>query len=104
MLRLDHAYGIVMASGTGGLGLHGGGTPFDPAQFYVVNGGRISGATTNAVTIANAQPTDAANYALRVSNTAGAVTSAVATLTVIAPPAIASQPVTRRPLTRDSRL
>jgi len=42
VLRLDHAYGIVMAPGTGGLGLHGGGTPFDPAQFYVVNGGRIS--------------------------------------------------------------
>ena len=41
-LRLDHAYGIVMAPGTSGLGLHGGGTPFDPAQFYVVNGGRIS--------------------------------------------------------------
>jgi hypothetical protein len=42
VLRLDHAYGIVMAPGTGGLGLHGGGTPFDPAQFYVVNGGRVS--------------------------------------------------------------
>jgi ectoine hydroxylase-related dioxygenase (phytanoyl-CoA dioxygenase family) len=41
-LRLDHTYGIVMAAGTSGLGLHGGATPFDPAQFYVVNGGRIS--------------------------------------------------------------
>jgi ectoine hydroxylase-related dioxygenase (phytanoyl-CoA dioxygenase family) len=35
-LRLDHAYGIVMAPGTDGLGLHGGATPFDPAQYYVV--------------------------------------------------------------------
>ena len=42
VLRLDHSYGIVMAPGTAGLGLHGGGTPFDPAQFYVVNDGRIS--------------------------------------------------------------
>jgi hypothetical protein len=42
VLRLDHAYGIVMAPGTAGLSLHGGGTPFDPAQFYVVNDGRIS--------------------------------------------------------------
>ena len=42
VLRLDHSYGIVMAPGTAGLALHGGGTPFDPAQFYVVNGGRIS--------------------------------------------------------------
>jgi ectoine hydroxylase-related dioxygenase (phytanoyl-CoA dioxygenase family) len=41
-LRLDHAYGIVMSPGTSGLGLHGGATPFDPAQFYVVNDGRIS--------------------------------------------------------------
>ena len=41
-MRLDHAYGIVMTAGTSGLGLHGGATPFDPAQFYVVNNGRIS--------------------------------------------------------------
>jgi hypothetical protein len=40
-VRLDHAYGIVMSPGTGGLGLHGGGTPFDPAQYYLVDGGRI---------------------------------------------------------------
>jgi ectoine hydroxylase-related dioxygenase (phytanoyl-CoA dioxygenase family) len=39
--RLDHAYGIVMGTGTGGLGLHGGGTPHDPAQFYDVRGGRM---------------------------------------------------------------
>jgi hypothetical protein len=42
MLRLDHSYGIVMSAGTSGLSLHGGATPFDPAQFYVVNDGRIS--------------------------------------------------------------
>lgn len=41
LVRLDHAYGIVMAPGTSGLGLHGGGTPFDPAQYYEVKGGRI---------------------------------------------------------------
>ena len=40
-VRLDHAYGIVMAPGTSGLGLHGGATPFDPAQYYVVRSGRI---------------------------------------------------------------
>lgn len=40
-VRLDHAYGIVMAPGTSGLGLHGGGTPFDPAQYYLVRDGRI---------------------------------------------------------------
>jgi Phytanoyl-CoA dioxygenase (PhyH) len=39
-VRLDHAYGIQMTPGTTGLGLHGGGTPFDPAQYYVARGGR----------------------------------------------------------------
>ena len=39
--RLDHAYGIVMRPGTNGLGLHGGGKPFDPAQYYSVDGGNI---------------------------------------------------------------
>lgn len=40
-VRLDHTYGIVMAPGTSGLGLHGGAVPFDPAQYYVAEGGRI---------------------------------------------------------------
>ena len=40
-VRLDHAYGIVMSPGTSGLGLHGGGTPFDPAQHYRSDSGRI---------------------------------------------------------------
>lgn len=40
-VRLDHAYGIIMRPGSSGLGLHGGGTPFDPAQYYTVDGGAI---------------------------------------------------------------
>ncbi len=40
-VRLDHAYGIVMAPGTSGLTLHGGGTPFDPSQYYLVKQGHI---------------------------------------------------------------
>jgi hypothetical protein len=39
--RLDHSYGIIMRPGTSGLGLHGGGKPFDPAQYYTVDGGNI---------------------------------------------------------------
>jgi hypothetical protein len=39
--RLDHAYGIVMAPGQAGLGLHGPDWPFDPAQFYLYRGGRM---------------------------------------------------------------
>ena len=41
-VRLDHAYGIAMAPGTAGLGLHGGGASFDPAQYYAFHGGRIN--------------------------------------------------------------
>lgn len=40
-VRLDHSYGILMSPSTSGLGLHGGGTPFDPAQYYMVQQGRI---------------------------------------------------------------
>ena len=40
-VRLDHAYGIIMRPGTAGLGLHGGGTPFDPAQYYIGDGGNM---------------------------------------------------------------
>jgi len=40
-VRLDHAYGLIMGPGTSGLGLHGGGTPHDPSQFYEVHDGRI---------------------------------------------------------------
>ena len=39
--RLDHAYGIVMAPGSRGLGVHGPATPFDPSQYYVHRGGQI---------------------------------------------------------------
>jgi ectoine hydroxylase-related dioxygenase (phytanoyl-CoA dioxygenase family) len=39
--RLDHAYGVKMAPGTAGLGLHGPPWPFDAAQFYVHRGGRM---------------------------------------------------------------
>ena len=60
-------------------------------EIYVAaNGGRISGATSNVLTITNVQPADAGNYTLVVSNPAGAVTSVVATLTVTASPVIES--------------
>ncbi len=39
--RLDHTYGIYMAPGSSGLWVHGGATPFDPAQYYEVRQGRI---------------------------------------------------------------
>jgi hypothetical protein len=34
-VRLDHAYGLTMSTGTSGLGLHGPAEPFDSSQYYV---------------------------------------------------------------------
>jgi hypothetical protein len=58
----------------------------------LVNGGRISGATTTNLTVTNVQASDAGNYTLVASNTAAIATSAVATLTVLFPPSIVGQP------------
>jgi hypothetical protein len=56
-LRIDHPYGIVMAPETSGLGLHGGGTPWDPSQYYVHRGGRMySGLTTVTWSLVDAEP------------------------------------------------
>jgi hypothetical protein len=56
-LRLDHAYGIVMAPNTSGLGLHGGGTPWDPSQFYLYRGGRMhTGLTTVTWSLVESPP------------------------------------------------
>jgi lysophospholipase L1-like esterase len=54
----------------------------------LANGGCISGATTNALIIFDAQASDAGGYTVVVTNAAGAITSAVATLTVVVPPQV----------------
>jgi hypothetical protein len=61
----------------------------------LANGGRISGAKTNTLSITNVQPADAGSYTLVVSNAAGIATSAVAFLTVTGPPAITAQPASQ---------
>jgi ATP-dependent protease HslVU (ClpYQ) peptidase subunit len=59
----------------------------------LVNGGHISGATTNVLTISNAQTTNSGTYTVIVTNLAGSVTSSNAVLTVTnIPPAITVQP------------
>src|SRR5207253_8693264 len=52
------------------------------------NGGNVSGATSTNLTVAAVSQSDVANYSVVVSNTAGSVTSPIATLTVIPPPSI----------------
>ena len=51
----------------------------------LVNGGQWSGATSAMLSVSNAQPAHAGGYSVVVSNGGGAITSAVATLTVILP-------------------
>lgn len=56
------------------------------------NGADIVGATASSYTRSAAQPGDAGSYFVIVTNVAGSVTSAVATLTVNVPPSIPGQP------------
>ncbi len=56
------------------------------------NGSALANATNASLTLNNLQPPDAGNYSVLVTNGWGAVTSSVATLTVLVPPGIATQP------------
>jgi sugar lactone lactonase YvrE len=58
----------------------------------LADGGRISGATTATLTIAEMQDTDAGNYSVILTNAAGPVTSAIAVVTVQTLPTIVAQP------------
>ncbi|PYJ07268.1 MAG: hypothetical protein DME25_04245 [Verrucomicrobia bacterium] len=58
-------------------------------RFYGTN---LAGATASTYTRSNAQPNHAGPYSVLVTNSAGAVTSSVATLTVNVPPSITNQP------------
>jgi hypothetical protein len=52
----------------------------------------LSGATATALQLSNVQPSQAGNYRVVITNSAGAVTSSVASLTVLVPPGITAQP------------
>src|SRR5712692_1227285 len=57
------------------------------------NGGaNLAGATNAILNVTNAQPTNAGNYRVIITNLFGSATSAVATLTVLVPPSITQQP------------
>lgn len=56
------------------------------------NGGTISGATSSSYTILSILGTSAGNYYVKVSNAGGSVISDNATLNIVAPPAIITQP------------
>ena len=58
----------------------------------LVDGGKVSGATTNTLRITGISDSDAGTYSVVLTNSDGRVTSSNATLTVIDPPVIAAQP------------
>src|SRR5205823_647926 len=68
-----------------------GGTPTLSYQWYF-NGAKMTGSTTNALTLSNVGTNNAGSYTIVVTNSWGSTTSAVATLTVRQPAAIATQP------------
>jgi hypothetical protein len=74
----------------------GGQSPFTYHWLFngaiLAAGGNISGVAGNVMTLAPVALTNAGNYSVVASNTYGAVTSSVATLTVVFPPAITSPP------------
>jgi hypothetical protein len=56
-LRLDHCYGIYMRPGSGGLNLHGGGTPYDrPEYFHFRNGQMYNGLTVVSWALTDVPP------------------------------------------------
>ena len=55
----------------------------------------ISGATNTILSLSNVQSADSGIYSVVISNSLGAVTSALAGLTVIVPPSITAQPLSR---------
>jgi hypothetical protein len=61
----------------------------------LVNGGQISGATSNVLTISSVTTSSALAYEVVVANGGGSVTSSVATLTVIVLPTITTQPASQ---------
>ena len=52
------------------------------------NGAGVPGATGSSLTLSSVQPTNGGSYTVVVTNTAGSVTSEVAVLTVVLPPAV----------------
>src|ERR1035437_2822512 len=58
----------------------------------LTNSAHISGATNTTLTISNVVAGDAGNYRVVVSNSHGSATSSNATLTVLFPPSITTQP------------
>jgi hypothetical protein len=88
---------VVAQGNTATLSVTANGTPSLAYQWYegtlpVSNSGDYSGATTATLTISDARMANSGSYSMVVTNLYGAVTSAVATVTVTPAPFIVSEP------------
>ena len=61
----------------------------------LAEGGNISGSTTNVLKLSGLTAAEAGNYSVTVGNAVGSATSRNATLTMLVPPAITTQPVSQ---------
>lgn len=82
----------VVAGSSATFSVVAAGTPALAYQWLLNTANVLAGATNTSLTVSNAQPENAGGYMLVVTNVAGSVTSVVATLTVLVPPAITVQP------------
>ena len=62
---------------------------------YLADTNNVSGAKSTTLTLTNVAQSDAASYSVIVTNPAGSVSSSAAMFTVLAPPAITTQPQSR---------
>lgn len=84
---------LVLASGqTAVFAATADGTAPLSYQWFFNTNTAVAGATSNVLVLSNIQLTDAGTYALRVTNSAGTVSSVAALLTVNALPVITQQP------------
>lgn len=83
----------TVAEGTAiSISVTAGGVPTLAYQWYF-NSNLVVNATNSALTFSDVQTSDAGSYFVVVTNGYGAITSSLATLTVVVPPTIVTQPV-----------
>ncbi|MEO5961436.1 MAG: immunoglobulin domain-containing protein, partial [Opitutaceae bacterium] len=94
-LITTHPAGTTVVAGSSlNLSVVATGTPA-PTYQWRKNGAVIPGATAATSSIASVQPADAGGYSVVVSNSAGSVTSATATIAVNVPPHIVTPPAAK---------
>jgi uncharacterized repeat protein (TIGR01451 family) len=90
MIQLDPQSQIVTNGGTANFSVTASGTAL--RYQWLLNGTAVSGGTNATLAVVNAQPANAGAYTVRVTNLVGALLSAPATLTVLGPVSINTQP------------